>query len=205
MTFVGNKWFYPSITFFYDNNVLNFWGFSVTLSHSKTVYVMTKWHLNRLKKTGFASCSKCQYDFNSDDVVATSASKRYCYECAIRINLVTGKITKDLSNDKFLSDVTNDIDSIGKKLEVNKHICKLAILLVNTAIIKKYYVSKNKIGLACAAIYLACHIKNQFILDIVFPVSTKILQMNTSLLQKKLTNTDIYTLSKTIHALVPRN
>ena len=118
---------------------------------------------------------------------------------------MTGKITKDLSNDKFLSDVTNDIDSIGKKLEIDKHICKLAILLVNTAIAKKHYVSKNKIGLACAAIYLACHIENQFILDSAFPVSTKSLQMNTSLLQKKLANADIFTLSKTIHELVPLN
>ena len=166
---------------------------------------MTKWHLNRLKKIGFARCSKCQCDFNSDDVVATSTSKRYCYECAIQINLVTGKITKDLSNDKFLLDITNDIDSIGKKLEINKHVCKLAILLVNTAITKKHYVSKNKIGLACAAIYLACHIENQFILDSAFPVSTKILQMNTSSLQKKLANADIFTLSKTIHELVPLN
>ncbi|MDH3696745.1 MAG: hypothetical protein OEQ15_05440, partial [Nitrosopumilus sp.] len=95
--------------------------------------------------------------------------------------------------------------SIGKKLEINKHICKLAILLVNSAITKKHHVSKNKIGLACAAIYLACNIENQFILDSAFPVSTKILQMNMSLLQKKLTNTDIFTLSKTIHELVPRN
>jgi len=166
---------------------------------------MTKWHLNRLKKKGFASCSKCQCDFNSDDIIATSTSKRYCYECAIQINLVTGKITKDLSNDTFLLDITNDIESIGEKLEINQHICKLAMLLVNTAIAKKHHVSKNKIGLACAAIYLACHIENQFILDRAFPVSTKILQMNTSLLQKKLTNTDIYTLSKTIHALVSQN
>jgi len=118
---------------------------------------------------------------------------------------VTGKITKDLCNDKLLSDITNDIESIGEKLEINKHICKLAILLVNSAITKKHYVSKNKMGLACAAIYLACRIENQFILDSVFPVSTKILQMNTSSLQKKLANADIFTLSKTIHELVPLN
>ena len=118
---------------------------------------------------------------------------------------MTGKITKDLCNDKLLSDITNDIESIGEKLEINKHVRKLAILLVNSAITKKHYVSKNKIGLACAAIYLACHIENQFILDSAFPVSTKILQMNTSSLQKKLANADIFTLSKTIHELVPRN
>ena len=163
---------------------------------------MTKWHLNRLKKAGFASCSKCQCNFNSDDIIATSTSKRYCYECATRINLVTGKITKDLCNDKFLSDVTNDIDSIGKKLEINKHICKLAILLVNSAITKKHHVSKNKIGLACAAIFLACDIKKQFILEDNFPVSQKTLQMNKSLLQKSLITADVYELSETIQELI---
>jgi transcription initiation factor TFIIIB Brf1 subunit/transcription initiation factor TFIIB len=166
---------------------------------------MTKWHLNRLKKIGFANCSKCQRDFNLDDVIATSTSKRYCYECATRINLVTGKIIKDLCNDKFLLEITNDINSIGEKLKIPKIFCTLAILLVNTAINNKNYVSKNKIGLACASIYLACQIKNQFIQESAFPVSIKILQMNTSLLQNKLTTTDIYTLSKTMHKVVSRN
>lgn len=79
---------------------------------------MTKWHLNRLEKAGSAICSKCQWDFNSDDVVATSTSKRHCHVCATRINPVTGKITRDLCNDQLLSDIANDIDSIGKKLEI---------------------------------------------------------------------------------------
>ena len=166
---------------------------------------MTKWHLNRLKNTGFARCSKCGCNFNSDDVIATSTSKRYCYECAIQINLVTGKVMKDLHNDEFLADVANDINSIGKHLEIHKHLCEMAILLVNTAIINKNYVSKNKTGLACAAIYLACQIKNQIIQESAFPVSVKILQMNASSLQKKLANADILTLSKTIHESVPRN
>lgn len=177
----------------------------VTLSHSKTVYVMTKWHLNRLKNIGFARCSKCGCNFNSDDVIATSTSNRYCYECAIRINLVTGKVMKDLCNDEFLADVANDINSIGKHLEIHKRLCELAILLVNTAISNKNYVSKNKIGLACASIYLACKIKNWFIRESAFPVSAKILQVNASLLQNKLTTTDIYTLSKNMHKVVPRN
>jgi transcription initiation factor TFIIIB Brf1 subunit/transcription initiation factor TFIIB len=132
-------------------------------------------------------------------VVATSTSKRYCYECAVKINLVTGKIIKDLSNDEFLLDITDHVDWVGKKLEVDKQILKLAALLVSTAIYNKHYVSKNKIGLACAAIFLACQIENQFILDSAFPVSKKTLQMNANLLQKKLTNTDIFTLSKFLH------
>ncbi len=166
---------------------------------------MSQCKLSRLKKIGFARCTKCQCDFNLDDIVATSTSKRYCYECAVKINLVTGKIIKDLSNDEFLLDVTSHVDSIGKKLEINKDIRKLAKLLISTAVCNKHYVSKNKIGLACAAIFLACRIENQFILDGAFPVSKKILQMNASLLQKKLTNTDIFTLSKFIHGSDLRN
>ncbi len=160
---------------------------------------MSQCKLSRLKKLGFARCTKCQHDFNLDDIVATSTSKRYCYECAIKINLVTGRIVKDLNNDEFLSQVTKQIDSIGRKLEINKQICKLSILLVSTAIYNKHYVSKNKIGLACAAIFLACNIENQFILGNTLPVSKKILQMNIDLLQKKLTTTDIFTSSKLIH------
>ena len=166
---------------------------------------MTKWHLNRLKKIGFARCMKCQCNFKLDDVVATSTSKRYCYECAVKINLVTGKIIKDLSNDQFLLHVTNHIDTIGEKLEINIRMRKLAVLLVSTAIFNKHYVSKNEIGLACASIFLAYDIKNQFILDSTLPVSKKILQVNVSLLQKKLSDTDIFTLSKFIHVLERKN
>ncbi len=162
---------------------------------------MNRSHLNRLENTGLASCSKCFRGFHTDDVIATSTSKRYCYECATQINLVTGKVKRDLNNDKFVPDVLYLIESIGKKLEINGYISRLAILLVTTAIKNTNYVSKNKIGLACAAIFLACNIKKQFILDSTLPVSQKTLQKNTSLLQKNLTATDIYTLSKIIHGM----
>jgi len=162
---------------------------------------MNRSHLNRLENTGLASCSKCFRGFHTDDVIATSTSKHYCYECATQINLVTGKVKHDLHNDKFVSDVEYHIRSIGKKLDINGDVCRLASLLVDTAIEKKNYVSKNKIGLACAAIFLACNIKKQFILFNTLPISIKTLQTNTSLLQKKLTTTDIYTLSKITHEL----
>ncbi len=149
---------------------------------------------------------KCEYKFNLDDMVATSTSKIYCYECAVRINLVTRGKIKDLNSDEFLLDVTNYVNSIGKKLKVSTQIFKLAVLLVSTVICNKHYVSKNKIGLACAAIFLACQIEDQLILDDeAFPVSKKSLQINASLLQRKLTNTDVFTLSKFIHRSELRN
>jgi transcription initiation factor TFIIIB Brf1 subunit/transcription initiation factor TFIIB len=162
---------------------------------------MTSWHLNRLKKNGIAKCAKCIQEFNENDVIATSTSRRYCYECAIQINLVSGKIARDLDNDEFISDVLREIKFIINQLEINKQISQLASSLVTTAIKNINYVSKNKIGLACAAIFLACNIQKQFILSSTLPVSQKTLQKNTSLLQKNLTSTDIYTLSKTIHEM----
>ena len=176
-------------------------GVFVRLSHSKTVYVMTRWHLKRLKKNGIAKCTKCFQQFNENDVIATSTSRRYCYECAIQINLVSGKIARDLDNDEFISDVLHKIKFIINKLEINKQISQFASLLVTTAIKNVNYVSKNKIGLACAAIFLACNIKKQFILSSTLPISQKTLQKNTSLLEKNLTSIDIYTLSKIIHGM----
>ena len=171
------------------------------MSHSKTVYVMTRWHLERLKKNGIAKCTKCFQEFNENDVIATSTSRRYCYKCAIQINLVTGKITRDLDNDEFISDMIYQIESIGRKIKINEHVSKLAISLVTTAIKNINYVSKNKIGLACAAIFLACDMKKQFILSSTLPVSQKTLQKNMGLLQKNLTSTDIHTLSEIIHGI----
>ncbi len=178
---------------------LEIWGdFRSNLSHSKSVYVLTRGHLNRFQNNGIASCAKCLTDFKESDIIATSStSKRYCYKCAIQINLVTGKVKRDLHNDEFISDVLQHIESIRKKLEINEDVYKLAMLLVTAAIKNIHYVSKNKIGLACAATFLVCKIKKQFILASTLPVSKKTLQQNTSLLQKNLTNIDIYTLSKT--------
>ncbi len=112
------------------------------------------------------------------------------------------KIESDLHNDEYIPKVLNQIDLIGKELEIDKDICRLAILLVTTAIKKTNYVSKNKIGLAYAAIFLAHKIKDQFISDKILPVSKETLQKNIYLLQKNLTAVDISTLSKTIHGLV---
>ena len=152
------------------------------MSHSKTVYVMTRWHLNRLKKNGIA---KCLQEFSENDVIATSTSRRYCYECAIQINLVTGIVKNDLNNGEFIPDVLEQIKLIIDQLQINKQISQLATLLVTTAIKNINYVSKNKIGLACAAIFLACNIKKQFILSSTLPVSQKTLQKKHQFTTKK--------------------
>jgi hypothetical protein len=62
--------------------------------------------------------------------------------------------------------------------------------------------SKNKLGLACAAIALAYQIKQQdSALDGHLPISYLVLQKNLYLLQKNLNSIDIYSLSKRIHGM----
>ncbi len=155
-------------------------------------------HLSKLQKLGSAQCARCAKYFYEDDIIATTTSKRYCYDCAIKVKLVTGKIKKDLKNDKLIPTVLNHINLIGKKLEINDDFCRLAILLVTTAIEKKNYISKNSLGLACASIFLAHKIKKQFISNDLLPISKRTLKINTISLQKNLSLTDIHTLSEKI-------
>lgn len=155
-------------------------------------------HLSKLQKLGSAQCARCDEYFYEDDIIATTTSKRYCYDCAIKVKLVTGKIQKDLKSDKLIHMVLNHINLIGKKLGITDDFCRLAILLVTTAIEKKNYVSKNSLGLACASIFLAHKIKKQFISYDILPVSKKTLDENINSLQKNLSLIDIHTLSETI-------
>ena len=155
-------------------------------------------HLSKLQKLGAAQCARCDEYFSEDDIVATTTSKRYCYDCAIETKLVTGKIKKDLKNDKLVPKVLKHISLIGKKLEINDDFCRLAALLVTTALERKNYVSKNTLGLACASIVLAHKIKKQFISDNLLPISKRTLEMNNSSLQKNLSFADIHKLSETI-------
>ncbi len=155
-------------------------------------------HLSKLQNLGAAQCARCAEYFYEDDIVATTTSKRYCYDCAIKVKLVTGKIKKDLKYDKLIPTVSNHINLIGKKLEISDDICRLSILLVTIAIEEKGPVSKNTIGLACASIFLAHKIKKQFISNDSLPISKRTLEMNTISLQKNLSLADIHTLSEKI-------
>lgn len=155
-------------------------------------------HLSKLQNLGTAQCARCVEYFYEDDIIATTTSKRYCYDCAIKVKLVTGKIKKDLKYDKLIPTVLNHIELIGKKLEINDEFYKLAILLVTTAIEKKGPVSKNTIGLACASIFLAHKIKKQFISKDSLPISKRTLEINVISLQKNLSLTNIHTLSEKI-------
>ena len=66
--------------------------------HSRNVYVLTRGHFNRLQNLGVDKCVKCNILFEEADIIATSTSNRYCYECAMQINLVSENARKDLSN-----------------------------------------------------------------------------------------------------------
>lgn len=154
------------------------------------------------QKRGIGSCVKCLKNFKENDVVATSTKQHYCYNCATKINLVTGQIKKDLCNDKFIPEVFYHILSLTKKLSIPTKICKYSEILINIAFENTHYVSKNKLGLACAAISLANQIIQQnSAVDDCLPISKSILLKNRYLLQKNLKSVDIYSLSQRIHGI----
>ena len=179
------------------------------MPHSKSVYVMSKGHLTRSRNAGIANCAKCLVEFKENDIIATSTTKHYCYNCAIRVNLVTGKIRNDMHSDEFVNEVISEIGSIKTRLNTDSSTHELATILVTTAVKNTKQVSKNITGLACAAILLACKIKagKEFdsdslkMISSMMPISMKTLQKNISMLQNSLTETDVYSISKTIHGL----
>jgi hypothetical protein len=188
--------------FFYGNEIKIFEDFIGNLSGAKSVYVLTKGHMIMFQNKGRGGCVKCFKEFEENDIIATSTSQHYCYDCAIKINLVTGKIIKDLCIDKFIPEVLHHIKSLTKKLSISKEIGEYAKILINTVFDKTHYVSKNKLGLACAAISLSYQIKNQdSSLDNRLPVSHFVLQKNLQLLQKNLKLIDIYSLSQRIQEM----
>lgn len=169
----------------------------LNLSHAKLVYVLTKSHLSRFKNMGMGRCVKCFLEFKENDIIATSTSQHYCYPCAVKINLVTGQIAKDLHNDEFIPKVLHQIKLLSKKLSIPIEIYECAQVLINTVFEKSYYVSKNEFGLACAAISLAFRIKKKDdSVDIQLPVEDSVLQRNLHSLQKNLESVNIYSLSE---------
>ena len=150
-----------------------------------------------LQNKEIGSCVKCFKNFKEDDIVVTSTTQHYCYNCAIKINLATGQLKKDLCNDKFIPQVLHHIKSLTKQFSIPTKIGKYAEILINTAFKNANYVSKNKLGLTCAAISLANQIKQQdSTLDGHLPISNSVLQRNLHLLQKNLNSNDIYSLSQ---------
>jgi len=171
------------------------------LSNSKYVYVLNRGHLNRLENLGEDECVKCNILFEEDDIISTSTSKRYCYECAVKINLVSGNLKKDLRNDKFVPNVLNEIKRLTKKYSIEKEISSLALFLIKTVFENTNYVTKNQLGLSCAAISLAGKLlkENDNLLMNSFPVTQKVLEKNISQLQKNLNNVSIISISQSIH------
>ena len=104
----------------------------------------------------------------------------------------------------LLGDILDNISSIIDQLHLSENVSKLAKLIIQNVFEKVYYVSKNKIGLASAAIYLAFEIQSKDVLNLkkLLPVSKKMLERNLGLLQKNLNDVDIYSLAKTLHGTI---
>ena len=152
---------------------------------------------------GLDKCQRCNIEFEEDDVIATSTSNRYCYGCAVRVNLVSGNIQKDLCNDKFVSGVLNEIRRLAKKYSIVEEVSSFALFLVKTAFENNNHVTKNRLGLSCAAISLAA---NQLGKDDSFwngslPVSLNVLERNISELQKRSIQTRVILSSQNINGV----
>ena len=101
---------------------------------------------------GIGSCVKCLKKFKENDIVATSTTQHYCYNCATKINLVTGQINKDLFNDEFIPEVLYHIKSLTTEFSIPEKICKYAEILIIAAFENSDNLSKNKLGVAaCGA------------------------------------------------------
>lgn len=161
---------------------------------------MSKGHLKRIQNKGEGFCVRCTNNFKEHDIVATSTSQRYCYGCATKINLVTGNINKDLNKKDFILEIQEEITHITRSIYVSDRITHVARLMIQLAFKNVHYVSRNKTGIASAAIFLAHEItfKGNSRIEEVLPVSKKILERNLGLLQKSIRQIDLYSMSETI-------
>lgn len=165
---------------------------------------MSKGHLKRIQNRGQGFCVRCFSNFKENDIIATSTSQRYCYSCATKINLVTGDISRDLNNKEFISEILEEISQITKLIYASDQITRLAELMVHAAFENAHHVSRNKTGIASAAIYLAHEIEFEKTPNIekLLPVSKKMLERNRGLLQKSLKQINPYMIAETIHGVI---
>ena len=165
---------------------------------------MSKGHLKRIQNRGQGLCARCSSNFKENDIIATSTSQRYCYTCATKINLVTGDINKDLNKEEFVSHILDEITKIAKSIYVPDHITRLAKIIIKTTFENAYHVSRNKKGLASAAIYLAYKIEFEEnpCIEKLLPVSKKMLEMNSDLLKKSMNQISPYMMANMIHGVM---
>ena len=156
------------------------------MSKQRNTYKLSKINLLQLRKKGNDQCDKCERTFYENDIVAsTSAKKHYCYDCAAKINLVTGNVDEDLCFDTIISETIKHIAILSSKARIGKNIQKLALLVLKEAFHHQNSLSKNPVGLAAGAIYLACQLlhydKTNEIID-TFPISDRVVKKNYGIL-----------------------
>lgn len=138
---------------------------------------------------------RCQISFEENSIVATSAgNNRYCYNCASKINLVTGNINQDLQLDKTLKYTINHVQKISKKIQLIQEIELMARKIITESFKRSLLPSKNLEGLACAAIYFAVVLLQKEMLDNIteqLPVNFRVIQKNFGILRYLLINSEI--------------
>ncbi|MBM3895661.1 MAG: hypothetical protein FJ359_04405 [Thaumarchaeota archaeon] len=160
------------------------------MSKAKSVYVLSKGALTKLRNKGVKNCARCSKIFQTNNVVASSTTNiLFCYDCASAINLVSGKIDEDFELGKFIPGYFENIDSITRAIRIDFDTTQLALQIIKKALQSHPLPSKNPLGFASAAIYYACKLNKYEIDKIVkqFPVSERVLIKNYSKLQHCLT------------------
>ena len=150
---------------------------------------------HKLRNLGVTKCYRCKRDLEESDIIATSAgNKRYCYNCAAKINLVSGNLNKDLKLDLSLDETIYKIKEISKVIHLETSIELLAVQIIEESYRLSLIPSKNLDGLACAAIYLSTRIQRKDLLDKIttnLPVELRIIQKNFWTLRYLLINSKI--------------
>ena len=158
------------------------------MSKQRNTYRVSRPILLQLRKKGNDQCKKCEKTFYENDVgAATSAKKHYCYECALKNNLVTGNVEEDLCFDPIISETIKNISSLSSNSGIGKNIQKLALLIIKESYQNQNSLSKNSVGLAAGAIYLACILHRYGKIDEVidsFSISRRVVMKNYGVLVK---------------------
>ena len=141
-------------------------------------YKLTRGHLNRLQNSGLNKCQRCDMEFDEGNIIVTSTSYRYCYKCATSINLISDNTQHDLHNDKFVLNTLNEIKKLATKYSIDEEISSFASFLIKTAFENTKHITKNQLGLSCAAISLAASQlgKNDNLWNQTIPVSSYVLK-----------------------------
>lgn len=153
------------------------------------MYQISPGNLAKFQNLGIAQCARCSTKFEELDVIASSASgRKYCYNCAIRINLVSGVLNQDLNIDEKISQARKCVMMISQSIYLDIKSLNTALELIDRAYKKQTIPTNNEMGLAAAAVHIAYEINHNKKIQQKLPVTKQSLHKNESKLRSILTS-----------------